>query len=522
MPLEGTQIQQGAPEEAGPDSVIRGDADQGAHDLKRRTARGALTSTIAQGATMVLRTASMVALARLVVKEDFGLVNMVTAFTGLLGIFGDLGLSMAAVQRERISEAQKSALFWVNLGVGAALCVITVVVAPAIAAFYKEPQLVWITVALASGFLFSGAGAQHRAILQRSLRFGALVGIDLAALVLGVGVAVATAAIGFGCWALVLLNVVPPVAALAGVWATTRWVPGRMQRGTGLRSMVAFGGALTANGAIAYLLTNVDKVLIGRFFGAEALGIYGRAYNLINLPTGSLSSTLGLVAFPALSRVQNDPERLRRYFVQGYSLFLSVVLPLTAGCALFAEDIVAVFLGPQWGEAAPLFRLLSPTILAFALSSPFGWLASAAGRATLLLKIAALLNAPILILSFAIGLRYGVSGVAAGFSIGTSLLTLPIILLVKRGTSVTMGDVFRAGGRPLASVFIALAVSWGMNSIVGSIEMVFLRLVVETAVLFSVYGLLMVFAMGQKAVYISLIRQMGIWPVRGKNAVPIQ
>src|SRR5207302_9748284 len=142
-------------------------------------------------------------------------------------------------------------------------------------------------------------------------------------------------------------------------------------------SMLWFGGTVTLNNVVVYLAYNVDKVLLGRFWGAEALGVYGRAYQLINLPTENLNSTIGLVAFPALSRVQNDPVRLKSYFLKGYSLFLSLVLPITVACGLFAEDIIRVFLGAQWHEAARIFRLLAPTILAFAVVHPCGWLMQA-------------------------------------------------------------------------------------------------------------------------------------------------
>ena len=109
--------------------------------------------------------------------------------------------------------------------------------------------------------------------------------------------------------------------------------------------MLVYGGTVGVNNLVTYLAYNIDKVLIGRFWGAEALGIYGRAYQLINLPNENLHSAIGLVAFPALSRVQNDPTRLANYFLRGYFLFLSLVLPIGIGCALFADDIILFFSG---------------------------------------------------------------------------------------------------------------------------------------------------------------------------------
>jgi PST family polysaccharide transporter len=113
----------------------------------------------------------MVVMARLLLPGDFGLVGMVTAFTGFLGLFRDAGLSMAMVQRESITEAQVSTLFWINAAVGGLLAILSTLLAPILVRFYGEPRLFLITVALGMAFLFNGVAAQHRAMLQRSMRF---------------------------------------------------------------------------------------------------------------------------------------------------------------------------------------------------------------------------------------------------------------------------------------------------------------------------------------------------------------
>src|SRR5437870_8668696 len=295
-------------------------------------ARGALVSTGAQAGTFVLRTGSLMVLARLLLKEDFGLVNMATAFTGFLGLLRDAGLSMATVQRASITRAQTSTLFWVNLAVGGLLALLAAVTAPMLAAFYGEPRLFWVTVALGTSFIFYGATAQHRAMLQRSMRFTALAIIDTGSLIVSIAIGIGMAVTGHGYWALVATMISYPAVSIVGVWLATGWIPGMPQRGSGIRSMLAYGGAVTLLNFVVYLAYNVDKVLVGRFWGAEALGTYGRAYQLINLPYENLHTTMGLVMFPALSRVQNDPARLRSYFLKGYSLFLSLVIPITTWC----------------------------------------------------------------------------------------------------------------------------------------------------------------------------------------------
>jgi PST family polysaccharide transporter len=491
-------------------------SDVAHEDLKWRTAHGAVVSLVAQAATFVLRIVSMMVLARLLVPKDFGLVGMVTAFTGFLGLFRDAGLSMATVQRASITHAQISTLFWINLGVGWLLAGLGVLAAPVLAWFYSEPRLFWVTIALGSSFIFNGAGAQHRAILQRRMRFVALALIDSLSLVLGIGVAVAMALAGEGYWALVMSNVTPPAVGVLGVWLAARWIPGKPRRGAGVGSLLWFGGTVTLNAVIAYLAYNIDKILLGRFYGAEALGLYGRAYQLTNLPTENLTATIGVVAFPALARVQNEPSRLRTYFLKGYSSFLSLVVPITVACALFSEDIIRVFLGAKWQATAPIFRLLAPTILGFALINPLSWLMMGTGQVKRSLKIA-LVIAPLVVLGYVFGLPYGPRGVAMGFSASMAISVAPLAFWAKRGTLITMADLLVAIMRPGLSAAIAAAATLAGRNLLGLVQPVLLRLVLETALMSVVYLAMLLFVFKQKAVFVQLLRETRLWPNRGND-----
>jgi O-antigen/teichoic acid export membrane protein len=487
--------------------------------LKSRTARGAFVSTLSQGANFVLRTGSMMVMARLLVPKDFGLVGMVTAFTGFLGLFRDAGLSMATVHRATVTQAQKSTLFWVNGAVGLFLALLAVVSAPLIARLYSEPKLIPITIVLGTTFLFNGFGAQHRALLQRDMRFGDLAVIDLSSLVVSTGLSIFLGILGAGYWAIVAMTVALPVLNLAGVWIAAKWIPNLPSKGSGIRSMVHYGGTVTLNNLVVYLAYNAEKVLLGRFWGADALGIYGRAYQLINIPIENLNSTIGTVAFPALSRLQDDPARLKSYFLRGYSLFLTLVLPITISCALFAGDTVAVFLGRQWSEAVPVFRLLAPTILAFALINPLAWLMLAQGQAGRSLKIA-LMIAPVVLLSYVITIRKGPQAVALGYSIAMLSLVIPVLIWAFRGTLITLRDVSKAVLQPLVSILIAAAVALLVMAYISRVDGAFLRLVLVNSVLFSVYFLILFFGTDQKVVYLRILEDTGLLPLRFRMAKP--
>jgi O-antigen/teichoic acid export membrane protein len=487
------------------------------HNLKRNTARGAAVSFLRQGANFTLRTGSMVILARLLSPADFGLVGMVTACTGLLGLFREAGLSHATVQRATVTRELTSMLFWINLGVGVLLAAFCAAIAPLIAAFYHEPRLVWVTIVIGIGFVFSGAQAQHGAMLQRNMRFTTLAIIDIISLLVGTGLGIGMAVAGQGYWALVATTLCPPVVSFLGVWVAGGWIPGLPRRRTGVRSMVRYGGSLTLNWVICYVAYNADKVLLGRFLGAEALGIYGRAYTIVNLPSYNLSSIVHLVGFPALSRLQNDPERLKSYFLKGYNLFLTLVMPIAMACVLFGDDIIHVFLGPRWGAVVPVFRLLVPTTLVMAMIEPFNCLLMATSRMRRILKMT-LVIAPVLILGYAAGLPYGPTGVAAGFSIASMILVVPIIVWSTHGTPITALDTLGTAMRPLIAMLIAAGAVLACWNFVHLVTTPLLRLIVANGILFGVYVAVLWIFMDQKAVYLGLLREIGVWPfARGRT-----
>jgi O-antigen/teichoic acid export membrane protein len=475
-------------------------------DFARKTAQGALVSIVGQGANFALRAVSMVVLARLVAPEHFGLVGMVTAFTGLLSLFRDGGLAAAMVQKETVSEEVLSALFWINLTIGIVLALLTIAAAPLLAAFYGEPRLIGITIALASSFVFNGAMAQHGALLQRRMRFGMLNGLGILALIVSICIGTGMAAAGLGYWALVAMAASQPMINFVGLWLAAGWKPGPPSRAVGVGAMLHYGGLITLNSLLLYVAFNVDKVLLGRFFGPQVLGLYGRAYQLISLPTDNLNTTLGWVMFPALSRVQGDPPRLRGMFLKSYGLFLAIVVPVSVACGLFAEEIVRVLLGPQWGAAVPVFRLLVPTILAFAMINPMGQLMQATGQAARSLKLAFLI-APVAIAGYALGLSNGAQGVALGFSAAMMLLVGPVVYWSRKATLITMADVARAVAPPALSTVAGAALALAVGQAIPASEFL-LRLAILPTILFVTHILVLAFCFGQKQVYADLLHRV--------------
>ena len=476
-------------------------------DLKRTSVEGGLVTVCAQGARFVLQTATTIVLARLLSPEDFGLQGMVVALTGFLGLFRDAGLGTATVQRPEVTQEQTSTLFWINVAVGAGLATCTVFLAPVLASFYHEPRLYWIAVVSGLAFVFSGLTAQHQALLMRGMRFSSLAKIDVLSLTVSSAAGIVMALLGSGYWALVGMAVVGSIVGAAGAWVAVPWVPGLPRRRCGVPSMLRFGWMSSCNSVVVFLAWNSEKILLGRVWGADALGLYGRAYQLVTLPVQQLNSSMTSVAFPTLSRVQHDANRLARSFLRGYSLLVSLTVPISISCALFAEEIVRIVLGAKWMAAAPIFRLLAPTALVFAIANPLSWLVLSTGRAGRALGIS-MATTPLVILGIVLGLSRGPQGVALGYSLAMALLVIPIAAWSKQGTGITWTDLWSVTKPLLLSGLLASAAGLIVKIALGGRFAPIPVLSVGLSLVFGVYAWVLLIAMGQRGLYADLLTQV--------------
>ena len=201
--------------------------------------------------------------------------------------------------------------------------------------------------------------------------------------------------------------------------------------------------------------------------------------------------------------IQHDADRFSRSFLRAYSLLLSVTLPIAITCPLFAEEIIRVLLGPKWMEVVPIFRLLAPTSLVFALANPLSWLVMSTGRVGRALSMSAA-TTPVVIVGILLGLSHGPTGVALGYSAAMALLLIPIVAWAKHGTGITWSDLWRVTKIPLLAGVLAGAVGLTAKLTLGGALPPIVVLALGVGLVFGVYASALI-AMGQKKLYVDLL-----------------
>src|SRR5512135_400046 len=327
--------------------------------LKERSVRSGAITLTAQAATTLIHMTSVIVLARLLTPGDYGIVTMVTAVTGFIELFRELGLSSATIRTRGITHDQVSNLFWINTGLGTAITVIIASSGPIMAWFYHKPQLIPIAASLSLTSVISSLGTQHGALMNRDMRFASLAVIRISAMLAGFLTALAVALAGGTYWALVANNLVLAVWNTAGVWKASGFRPGRFKKKVGLRPLIRFGANVAGSDILTYAQRNTDNVLIGRAWGAGQLGLYNKAYSLLMLPITNLRYPLTRVAYPALSRLQDEPAAFRAYFTKYCTLLSFVTMPIVAFLFASSAHVIRLFLGPRWMGASELFSILA-------------------------------------------------------------------------------------------------------------------------------------------------------------------
>jgi O-antigen/teichoic acid export membrane protein len=362
-----------------------------------------------------------VVLARLLSPHDYGLATMVLVFSSLVLVFSDVALGAALIQRRRLSEQDRSTVFWASLAVGAGFTLLGVAMSGPIASFYGEPKVRPLFAALSLGFFVNSLATTQEALLVREMRFRSLELRMMIGTAAGAAAGISVATAGYGAWAIIVQQLAIAAVSTALIWIVSPWRPRFVFSLVSLRDLGSFSGNVFGQRLLYYLHRNADNLLIGRFVGAAALGAYGFAYNVMLVPFSRVAGPLQEVLFPTFSRMQDEPERMAGIWIRATRLVATISIPCLLGLTIVAPDFVHVALGGRWHAAGPLIQILAWVGLLQSLQTLNSNILQALDRTATLFRYS-LVFFSLHLCAFVIGLHWGVVGIAAAYAVSSTLV----------------------------------------------------------------------------------------------------
>ncbi len=380
-------------------------------------------------------------LARLLAPRDFGILALAAVFTGLLRMFGNMGLGASIVQRKEVDDEYLSTAFWANLIAGVTLTAIAAAAGKLVGRWVHEPMVGLVLIVLSLRFLITAGAATQLAIIMRRMDYRTLSLRSMISTVIGGVVGVTMAYRGMGVWSLVAQELTMIAFGTVLLYRATHWRPRLQFSWAKFRDLWSFGGQLQLSSLFNYLVRNMDNLLVGRFLGSTALGFYALGYTMFLAPLNDVG-LLNRVMFSALSRVQDDETRLKRGFLRVTEYATMAVLPMMVGLSLVAPLAISVLFGSKWLPSVPVVRLLTLAGFLQLLMTFAPTALQSAGRVDLRLQLS-FLSVVLYLPAFGIGLRWGIAGVAAGYLVATAVLAPILFRFVARVMGLTLREVWR-------------------------------------------------------------------------------
>lgn len=441
------------------------------------------------------RLAIGILLARLLTPAEWGVAGMALIVVAFLSMLTDLGLPAALVQRVRITEADRSTLFWTSLALGFGVTLFAIAISGFVADFFGEPRVQALFAVASLTFAIYSLEKVPGTLLTRDLAFRSLELRQIAATFAGATVAFALAIAGAGAWAIIANAVATAAVSCTLLWMLTPWRPRFVFAWSSFRSMTGFGGMLLVSQLLTYFQLNMDKLLIGRYLGAAPLGNYQFSTQLMFTPIGNVAYPLQGVLFPVLATIQLDHERLTATWLRGKRLAVAIMAPLFMTLLVVAPDFIPTVFGPKWDAAIPVLQILCLGGIAHSLSTLNWNLLMVRDKLGTLFRLTLLITATVVVaVTTAIAFGAGIVGVAAAFSTAHWVLVIPEIWLTTRAGSIGFGPALRATCSALPFVAVATVVAVGARLSLAELGApAAVRIVAATAVLLVAYaGLLYV------------------------------
>ena len=409
----------------------------------------AISQTFSWAATIIV--------ARILVPEDYGLMEMATILTGYVIIFSELGLGAAIIQWEDINDKELSSLFWFVVFLGFLLAILSIILAYPTVAIFNEKRILRVTQSVSLLFIIGSFLIVPINILKREIRFKALGFIETAAVIISSTVMIIIAKLGGGVWTLIGGHIIREFIKALIVFYILPWRPRFHFQFIEIKHFIKYGVNIAAANSLYYIYTKSDRFFAGRMLGSKVLGYYSLALQLSDIPTEKLVSLINSVSFPVFSRYQKDPVEFNNFFLKLISFIGFITFPIYIGGIFIADQLIPLVLGSKWAPIILPFKLLCISQLIISITTACVVATNALGNAhwNLYLNI---INVIVLPFSFFIAAKYGLNYMVIPWLTVSPLIRLGYVTITLRKLGISISDYFRALMHPLIGTFVMVLV----------------------------------------------------------------
>jgi O-antigen/teichoic acid export membrane protein len=350
-------------------------------------------------------------IARILVPEDYGLMEMATILTGYVAIFSELGLGSAIIQRERITDEELSSLFWFIVFWGFILALICIALAYPTAYIFGEPKTLKVTQTVSFLFIVGSFLIVPRTILQRDFRFKAIGLIDTLSIIISSLSMLLIAKLGGGVWTLIGGHITRELIKTIITFKVLRWRPKLRFNFRQIKGYLKFGLNLAGSSSLYYISSKSDRFFGGRSLGANGIGYYSLALELASIPNEKLVSLINSVSFPVFSRYQKKKDEFNQFYLKLIKVIAFIAFPLYIGGILVADELIPLFLSTKWIPLIFPFKLLCVAQIIISITAPNANANNAQGRPHWVLYITVIYSI-LMPISFYVSSKFGLNALA--------------------------------------------------------------------------------------------------------------
>ena len=381
----------------------------------------AINSMISQVTTII----TGVVLMRILDPSAFGLIGMITVFTGFLNVLKDSGLGSSLIYQSDLKKIDKDTVFWFNISVGFILFLGLFIFSNLIASYYDEPLLSSLTKVFSFTFILSALSQIHHVLFKKSLDFKKIFKVEVVGLVSSATLAISAAFLGFGVWSLLVLHVSRTLIISINTWLFSNYRPAFSFSSNVLKKHFQYSFPVLGTKSFNYWTRNADNFFIGSFLGSTPLGYYSRAYFFVTMPVQKISSIIGKTLFPSLSLLKDNNEKAIVLYLKSMRMTAFVTFPLLGGLIILAKPFVLVAFGTQWLPIITTLKILCILSLLQSVIVLTNSIYFAKGATKLNFKLS-ILSGISNIIGFYIGSQYSIEMVA------TLLLSVYLLFMIPK------------------------------------------------------------------------------------------